>query len=138
MSSAKTFTFAKAQTLNLDVQRLLYNKEPMTPDISPKEYYGKVRLNWDVGILNLGKHSLLVWRNKVHTEGTRDKLQTVGWHWELGIPLGPVELMYEHHSRHVMDRLQPRVETSAGASVSPYPERFPQYDTVGIRIHFLK
>lgn len=116
---------ASLDHLSLDVAKFGCNREVMTPDIPCDQYRGRVRLNWDVGLFN----DLIKWRNEIHTEGTREKLTTVGWHYMLALPLfGGLEAFVEHHSRHVMDAQQP---TMLGDT---RPERYPVEDSIGLRI----
>jgi len=100
----------------------------MTPDIHSKEYKGRVQLLWDVGFLN----DHLIWENRIHTEGTEAKLQTVGWEFAIRAPLtGYFDVVYSHHSQHTMDRLQPTLKGERK------PEQYPLQDWAGIRINFV-
>ena len=126
-ASAWTFQPTTLDHLSLDVSKFGCNREPMTPEIPCKDYKGRVRLNWNVGLLN----DVLKWRNEIHTEGTDSKLMTVGWHYVLAIPLPKgFELFMEHHSRHTMDSTQPTIEGGTK------PLRYPVSDSYGIRIIF--
>jgi len=110
------FKLTSLDHLSLDVSRFSCNRELMTPEIPCDQYFGRVQLNWDVGLLG----DLIKWRNEVHSEGTRSKFMTVGWKYTLAIPIpGGLELFMQHHSRHTMDQDQPGgvpypVEDSAG------------------------
>jgi hypothetical protein len=103
------------------------NRDPLTPDIEGHQYVGRVATDFQLRILEVG-----YWKNEVHTEGTEGQLQTVGWHYEMGVRLHKsMSAFYEHHSRHRMD----------SANVIDYnrdlrPDRFPVEDSYGIRLHF--
>lgn len=130
-SSAKAFEFhpGTLDHLSLDVAKFGCNREPMTPDIPCDQYRGRVRLNWNVGLLN----DILKWRNELHTEGTDEKLTTVGWHYMLALPLpGGLELFTEHHSRHTMDSVQPTIQGETK------PTRYPVEDSYGLRVVFFE
>lgn len=46
----------------------------------------------------------LYWQNKVHALSVGDHVRWVGWHYELGLALGSVDVYYDHHSQHALDR----------------------------------
>lgn len=77
---------------------------------------------------NLQLAGLLEWRNNVHTETVRDSgtVRSVGWEWEIAIPISQFELFTHHHSRHVMER-----ESTPGTS-------FPVEDNWGVRVKLIK
>ncbi len=123
------WTLGTLDHLSVDVAKFSFNREPMTPDIGPKDYRGRVRVNFDLGLAG----DLLKWKNQVHTEGTDAKVETVGWHYTLSIPTPwGIEPYYEHHSRHVMDAEQPIIEGR------PKPEKFAVEDSYGLRIIFFE
>lgn len=110
--------------MSLDLSKFSCNREPMTPDIPCGDYKGRVAVHFNIGLLN----DLLEWKNYVHTEGTDSKFMTVGWQYELALPLPRgVELYIAHHSRHTMDQTQPTIEGR------PKAEKFPVEDSIGIR-----
>jgi hypothetical protein len=77
----------------------------------------------------------MYWKNQVQSEGVSAKFMTVGWHWELGFSLSPViDVFWEHHSRHVMDRAQPYYWDERTGS--PQRVKYPVEDSYGIRIRF--
>jgi nuclear transport factor 2 (NTF2) superfamily protein len=115
---------------SLKIMRFTCNKEMQTPDISCDDYLGRTAAEFDLSLLKYG-----FWRNEIHGEGTRAKFMTIGWHWELGIRLGSqVEVFWDHHSRHVMDREQPYYwsDTQQAWRQGSYPVE----DSYGIRIIF--
>ncbi len=102
------------------------NRDPLTPDIDQSRYTGRVAADFQLRILEVG-----YWQNRVHTEGTGAQLQTVGWHWELGIRLSDqVAIYHEHHSRHRMDSV------GIDANGDNRPDKFPVEDSYGIRLRF--
>lgn len=129
-SQAGEYHLLTADKLDFKIMKFLCNKEPMTPDIPCAEYRGRTALEWDVSVLHY-----LKWRNEIHAEGTAAKYESVGWHFELVIPMGPVEALYEHHSRHTMDRPQAIHE---GPSGRPDWSGYPVEDSYGLRLCFLK
>lgn len=106
--------------------RFGYNRDPLTPDIEGHQYIGRIETDFQLRILEVG-----YWKNSVHTEGTAGQLQTVGWHYELGLRLTPyLSPFYEHHSRHRMDSTIPDYNQDGR------PDKFPVEDSYGIRLHF--
>lgn len=74
----------------------------------------------------------LYWDNILHTETAVGAPKTVGWHWILGMRVVPeLDLIYEHHSRHLMDYPSP--------SDILYEDRtkdnFPVEDSYGIKLN---
>lgn len=117
---------------SLTIAKFGCNRDLQTPDIGCYQYRGRVAIEFDLRLLN----DWLYWNNRVHGEGTDGQFQTVGWYYELGLDLGKVQLFWQHHSRHVMDREQPyywdeRRETWKRA-------KFPVEDSYGIRLIFYK
>lgn len=102
------------------------NRDPLTPDIEGEDYLGRVATDFSLRLCDVG-----YWNNYVHTEGTKGKLQTVGWHYELGLKLTPfLSPFYEHHSRHTMDHVGP------DGNQDGQPDRFPNEGSYGLRLHF--
>ncbi len=129
LASAWEFQPAVLDSMHLDVTRFTCNRELLTPEIPCDQYRGRVRLGFDVALLN----DLVYWRNSVHSEGTRDKFETVGWQYEFAIPLpGNLELFMAHHSRHNMDQETPQ------PSEGDYKQRFPVEDSYGIRFNLYR
>jgi hypothetical protein len=114
---------------SLRLMRFTCNREMQTPEIECADYYGRVAADFDVSILKYG-----FWRNEVHGEGTKAKFMTIGWRWEMGIALGKVELLWEHHSRHTMDQEQPYYWNTNIQSFNQ--AKYPVEDSYGIRINF--
>lgn len=113
------FRPVSAHHLSLDIDRFLENREPMTPDIEMHQYRGSVGLNWDVGLVN----DHVLWRNTVHGEGTYSQFTTMGWKFQVAVPLSEnFEVHYNHHSRHTLDREQPE------------GTRFPVMDSWGLKV----
>lgn len=103
------------------------NRDPLTPDIDCDKYVGRVQTNFNLRILEV-----FYWNNNVHTEGVVAKVETVGWHWELGLHLlDNVDLFHEHHSRHRMDDTTPIDYDGNGK-----PDKFPVEDSYGIKLIF--
>lgn len=126
-SNAYGWTLGTLDELSVDIARFGFNREPMTPDIGPKDYRGRVRVNFDLGLCD----DLIKWANEVHTEGTDAKVETVGWRYTVSVPTPwGIHPYYEHHSRHVMDAAQPIIQ---GRTKS---EKFAVEDSYGIRIVF--
>lgn len=123
------FNPASLDHMSLDAAKFGCNRNAMTPDIPCDQYKGRLRLNFNLGLFN----DLVKWRNEVHTEGTKEKLVTVGWRYQVAIPLpGNLEIFADHHSQHTMDQMQPTIE---GRSK---PERFQVEDSYGLRIIFFE
>lgn len=130
-SNAQAWEFhpASLDHLSLDAAKFGCNRNAMTPEIPCDQYRGRVRLNFNLGLLN----DLIKWRNEVHTEGTKEKLVTVGWRYQIAIPLpGNIEIFADHHSQHVMDQEQPTI------SGRDKPERYQVEDSYGLRIIFFE
>ncbi len=124
LASAWEFRPAVLDRMNLDVSRFTCNRELLTPEIPCDQYLGRVRVGFDLALLN----DLVYWRNSVHSEGTSNKFETVGWQYEFAIPLpGNLELFMAHHSRHNMDQETPQPDAEV------YKQRFPVEDSYGIR-----
>lgn len=49
----------------------------------------------------------LYWQNRVHALSVGQHVRWVGWHYELGARLGPVDLYFDHSSAHALDRTHP-------------------------------
>jgi hypothetical protein len=100
------------------------NRDPLTPDISPREYSGRLATEFQMRLLEV-----IYWKNYVHTEGTEAKVQTVGWQWELGLRItDQISAFYEHHSRHRLDTSNPDLDQNLK------PRKFPVEDSYGIRL----
>ena len=70
----------------------------------------------------------LYWDNRFHMDmDTTSQVRAAGWQWEGGlhIPGTPVDLYEHHHSRHVLDRENPR------------GDKFPLENTYGIRLRLI-
>lgn len=113
---------------SLKLMRFTCNRELQTPEIECMDYYGRVAAEFDLSILKYG-----FWRNDVHGEGTRNKFMTIGWRWEMGIALGMVELLWEHHSRHTLDQGQPYYWDTNFDGLKEI--KYPVEDSYGIRIN---
>ncbi len=85
-----------------------------------------VALSTEIRGLDLSKWipAWLYWRNRVHGEMDTSQFRLVGWEFEAGVRLGPVEVYRGHHSQHILDAQHPWM-------------RFPVQDTMGVRIHFI-
>lgn len=128
-TSAHAFEFqpTSLEHLSLDVAKFTCNRDPMTPDIPCKDYRGRVRLNFNLGLLN----DLIKWENHLHGEGTDAKFETLGWNYIVSIPTPwNITPFYDHHSRHRLDSGQP---TAYGKEK---PERFPVEDSYGLKFTF--
>lgn len=70
--------------------------------------------------------------NTVHTEGTESQLQTVGWHYEMGIRMNSqISIFHEHHSRHRLDS-----EVADTGRDPSSRTKFPVEDSYGVRLQF--
>lgn len=124
---ARAWELGTLDHLSIDAAKFGCNREPMTPDIPCKDYKGRVRLNFNLGLFD----DLVKWKNDFHGEGTDAKFETLGWHYVLSIPTPwGIEPFVEHHSRHTMDTGQPTIQGR------PQPERFPVEDSIGLRVIF--
>lgn len=130
--SAQARSYLNLDEFSLKLARFDCNRELQTPEILCSDYIGRVATEFDLSIID----DLIYWRNEVHGEGTSAKFMTVGWHWDLGIKLGNVELFWEHHSRHVMDQGQPYYWDEK--LQSPQRIKYPVEDSYGVRIVFYK
>ena len=124
--------WAELDRFSLKLMKFGCNREFQTPELDCYQYKGRVAAEFDLRMLN----DYLYWNNEVHGEGTDAKFMTMGWHYELGLDLGKVELFWEHHSRHTLDQEQPyywdtRMDTWKQM-------KYPVEDSYGIRINFYK
>lgn len=107
--------------------RFSCNRDPMTPDIECNSYTGRAQADFNLRILEV-----FYWDNQVHTEGVAAKVETVGWHWELGLHItDQIDIFHEHHSRHRMDDTTPIDFNKDGK-----PDKFPVEDSYGIKFIF--
>jgi hypothetical protein len=68
------------------------------------------------------------WWNRIHGSSTDSQFRWIGWNHRLYCDLPSVELYYEHHSEHSLDRTQPDdhhfpVNDSLGVFWTIYGER---------------
>lgn len=123
------YRLLEAERLDFTVTKFLCNKEPMAADIPCHEWKGRTAVNFDLSFADLVK-----WRNHIHAEGTDAKYETVGWQFELALPVLPqVEIIYQHHSQHTMDRPQSEHHTDGTRAW----KGFPVQDSYGVRMCFL-
>lgn len=105
-------------------------RNPMLPDISPKEWEWALAANFDLRIFD---H--IYWRNTLHGETAYSKFMTVGWKYEIGFPVTRyLDFYWQHHSQHTLDTEQPIYYDRRREAW--YKMRFPVQDTYGIRFHF--
>lgn len=124
---AYEFRLLDVDYFDMRVQKFKENRDPLTPDIDQDRYTGRVATDFGLRILEVG-----YWNNTVHTEGTESQLQTVGWHYEMGIRVHKqVSVFHEHHSRHRMD--SEVIDTDPN---DDYRTKFPVEDSYGIRMQF--
>lgn len=115
---------------SMQLTKFSCNRELQTPDIRCADYKGRVAVNFDLELFRYG-----FWRNYVHGEGTNAAFTTVGWQYEFGFKIGSqFEFFHKHHSRHVLDREQPKIWDEN--LNMPVDGRFPVEDSYGIRIIF--
>ena len=75
--------------------------------------------------LDLSVGEYVKWKNRVWTNGNDSKLHTVGWEYDIEVPIyGGVSLFHYHHSQHSMD--QPTLAS-----------RFPLRNYYGLRFTFV-
>jgi hypothetical protein len=124
--------YLKLDRFSLLLSKYTGNRELQTPEIPLDEYRGKVAAEFD---LSIGER--LFWRNEVHGAGTNSKFMTVGWEWEIGFRLGAqIEILWHHHSQHVMDQAQPYYWDSRTNSLRRV--KYPVEDSIGIRLNFVE
>ena len=126
----KDFRAVELERFSLKLMKFGCNREPQTPEIYCKDYRGRVATEFDLRMAN----DYLFWRNEVHGEGTDAKFMTMGWHYEFGLDLGKVELLWEHHSRHTLDQAQPYYWDQRYDEMRP--TKYPVEDSYGVRINF--
>lgn len=85
-----------------------------------------VALSMQVQALDLSRWvpAHLYWRNRIHGEMDTSQFRLVGWQFEIGVHLGPVEIYRMHHSQHILDAEHPWM-------------RFPVEDSWGVRFYFI-
>jgi len=115
---------------SLSLMKFGCNREHQTPDIQCYDYVGRVAAEFDLRMFN----DWVFWRNEIHGEGVDAKFVTMGWHYEIGIDLGMVELFWEHHSKHVLDSEQPDYWSDRLGDWRQH--KFPVEDSYGIRLNF--
>ena len=130
--SKSKYRLLELEQFSLKFARFGCNRDLQTPNLDCYEYVGRVAAEFDLRLLN----DWLYWNNEVHGEGTRSKFETMGWHYELGLDLGKVQLFWEHHSRHVMDREQPYYWDDPISSW--HQAKYPVEDSYGIRLIFYR
>lgn len=126
--SPKTIDVSK---LNLRYQQFKANRDPMTPQYAQEDYAYRAALDFDIQVLEYA-----FWENTIHMETIKSgQVKTVGWHWIAGVRLGRyLDLIHEHHSRHVLDEPQSaQFPVDSTASSKHYPVE----DSYGVRIHLL-
>lgn len=127
-AQAGEYKLLSADRLDFTVTRFLCNKTPLAPDIPCQEWRGRTAVNFDLSFADT-----IQWRNQVHAEGTAAKYETVGWQFEIVLPLGEqVELLYQHHSQHRMDA-EDASHTLGEEGFTGYPVE----DSWGLRMCFL-
>lgn len=123
------FRLLEADRLDFTVTRFTCNKSTLAPDIECSQWRGRTAVDFDLRFAGL-----LRWRNIIHAEGTDAKYETVGWRFQVALPLGKqVEVLYHHHSQHRMDGED---ATHTGPSGEGWTG-FPVEDSYGIRLCFL-
>jgi hypothetical protein len=115
--------------LSIKLARFSCNREPQTPDLACTEYKGRVAVEFDLRALHY-----LTWKNQVHGEGTKAKFETMGWHYELGLDLDWLQIFWEHHSRHTMDKEQAYYWDIKQETWKQF--KYPVEDSYGVRIIF--
>lgn len=124
-------SYLNLDEMSLKLTKFGCNRELQTPDIPCTDYIGRVGVQFDLSLID----DWVYWKNQVQSEGVSAKFMTVGWHWELGFNLGPIiDVFWEHHSRHVMDREQPYYWDDRTHSVQQI--KYPVEDSYGIKIRF--
>lgn len=119
----------EADRLDFTATKFTCNKTPLAPDIPCSHWRGRTAVDFD---LVFG--GLVEWRNTIHAEGTDSKYETVGWRFEVTLPLGKqVEVLYLHHSQHRLDKED---ATHTGPNGDGWTG-FPVEDSAGIRLCFL-
>lgn len=126
---AAEYRLLSADRLDFTITRFTCNKTPLAPDIPCDQWKGRTALDFDLSLFHY-----LKWRNHIHAEGTTSKYETIGWKFDLAVPLGKqVELMYQHHSQHRMDA-EDASHRLDGEGFTGYPVE----DSYGIKLKFLQ
>jgi hypothetical protein len=119
------FRLLDIDRMSIDLSRFGCNREPLTPQYDCKDYVGRIASEFDLRLLEYG-----YWRNRVHTEGIKAQVKTVGWEYEFGLRVVPeLDVFYHHHSRHVMDDPLPVYQDNRQG-------KFPVSDEYGVRMNF--
>jgi len=110
--------------LSIDYYR--FDGTPRMAQASAWEMTQGLALSTEIRALDVSQWlpASLYWRNRVHGEMDTSQFRLVGWEFELGARVGPVEIYRGHHSQHILDAVHPWM-------------RFPVQDTIGIRVHLL-
>lgn len=126
------YRLIELEQFSLSFTKFGCNRDHQTPDLDCYEYRGRVATEFDLRLFN----DWLYWNNRVHGEGTEAKFETMGWHYELGLDLGKIQLFWEHHSRHVLDREQPYYWDERRDTWRQV--KYPVEDSYGVRLIFYR
>lgn len=126
------FRLIDLDQFSLKLAKFGCNRDPQTPYLDCYQYRGRVAAEFDLRLMN----DWVYWNNEVHGEGTDAKFETMGWHYELGLDLGKVQLFWEHHSRHTLDTRQPIYWDERNDSWKQ--GKYPVEDSYGVRLIFYR
>lgn len=109
-------SFAEVKTLDLDVKSIKDNRDYFFPNDKYWQY--EIDLRWSV------EKDRFFWDNNVNGMTKDDRFGSVSWRFDLGFKIvDEVDAIYSHRSQHKTDE---------------YSQRFPLYNSFGLRFHFMK
>lgn len=120
--TSSAYSGPRVYRLGVTMGEIINNHDPMAPDIESKDW--TTAFQWRVG-LNWGRWYM---DNNIHYESAFKKITTVGWEFENGIILGPVDIAWQHHSRHTADRQNGYMSET----------RYPLFDAVVVRLNIIE
>lgn len=124
--SCESYALPKVYKLDLSYARILHNSDPMLV-IPHKDWSDAV--NIELGV-QTGRFFLDA---NPHFESAYHKVTTVGLLFHTGFEITPwLDLEWTHHSRHTAD-----TPNSYAVVQTAQSARYPLYDSVGLRIHFI-
>lgn len=103
----------------LSIEYFQYLGTPRNPIVEDRGLERGIALTLGLRALEL-KPGYLYMRNRVHGEMEPAQFRLVGWQYEIGMHVGPIEIYQGHHSQHLLDMKG--------------QQRFPVEDMVGVRI----
>jgi hypothetical protein len=132
-AQAQTQVF-KVRELSLDVgaytskaARDSYLDTPKTGELTHL-----LNLNWNVDLV-CGSYSevCFFWDNQIESKAGAGRFRMVGWEFESGIAMGKVDILYYHHSQHMMEQI-------SNSTYIDTTRKYPVEDAVVLRLNFIK